>query len=282
MSEEQQVTYKNNSVDLTKSPLLNRPIKERNYDVIDDSTNISANQGIQGNHATTASIPSVPQPPRVETVNTQQPTTNTGSSATNPPPPSFNPPPSIPPTDIPPFTPTNPSDEFGDNDEANSPSSDAPLSNDGFKLPDVSAKQFSNIIVESYSTYGTKVFFNMCKIDMNNVAFHVQERNIRPQFVPLIEKANTDALTAIKPTDEEKLVLKRALKDYLGSINAKFANPQNSLLVAAGLLIVRQIATTRQLAKENKELLMNMIEATSGNNFQNNYTPTPKDTVINK
>jgi hypothetical protein len=274
MSEESSnVTYKGEA-DLTKSPLLSRPIMERNYDAIDT---FSQQPSFDEQTPKTPINPATPQQQRPVSPQPQMPQTPTGQSTTGSsytPPASPNMPPPPPTTEIPPFTPISDSvnDDFGDSMDSGS-GSDAPLSDTGFKIPDISAKQFANIIVENYSTHGSKIFYNWCRIDMNNVEFHVKERNIRPDFVPLIEKANNDALIAIKLTDEEKSLLKRALKDYFMSVNAKFANPQNGLLLTLLMTVGRQVMTAKQMAKENKELLASMINATKNNGYYQTYTP---------
>lgn len=276
MSEEisSNVTYKGDGTDLTKSPLLNRPIMERNYDAIDEfsQSSFDQKQTTQPQAQQQQRPPVTQQQPQPQVQQPQQPT---GQSSYTPPI-SPNMPPPPPATEIPPFTPISDTTDgdFGDSMDSGSSSGEPSLSDTGFKIPDISAKQFANIIVENYSTHGSKIFYNWCRIDMNNVEFHVKERNIRPDFVPLIEKANNDALIAIKLTDEEKSLLKRALKDYFLSVNAKFANPQNGLLLTLAMTVGRQIMTARQMAKENKDLLASMINATKNNGFYQPYTPT--------
>ncbi len=276
MSEEiNNVTYRGDGTDLTKSPLLSRPIMERNYDAID---NFTQQPSFDEQHSKPSTGSPVTQQQQQRPVTPQpqtQPTGQQGGSNTYTPPSSPNMPPPPPATEIPPFTPIadNAGDDYGDMDSG-SGGGDAPLSDTGFKIPDISAKQFASIIVENYSTHGSRLFYNWCRIDMNNVEFHVKERNIRPDFVPLIEKANNDALIAIKLTDEEKRLLKSALKDYFSSVNAKFANPQNGLILTLLMTVGRQVMTAKQMAKENKELLASMINATKNNGYYQPYTPT--------
>jgi len=243
------------SIDLSRSPLLSRPIIERDYDVIDTPANSSTPEvnNIHQQHSGVQQSQSTPQP---------QPQPQSPFS------PSPTPPPAI--SDIPSFTPSD--NAFNDDSELGGGSSSGG-SETSFQLPEVSAQQFSNILVEVYAIHGTKIFYNMCRIDMKNVEFHVQERNIRPNFVPLIEKANADAQDALKPTDEEKKLIKKAAKDWLQSMNVKFANPQNGFLLAFGTMIFRQFTTARQMARENKELLNNMITATQKSGYYDSYTP---------
>jgi len=250
------------SIDLSRSPLLSRPIIERDYDVIDTPANSSTPEvnNIHQQHSGVQQSQSTPQP---------QPQPQSPFS------PSPTPPPAI--SDIPSFTPSD--NAFNDDSELGGGSGDSGGgsssggSETSFQLPEVSAQQFSNILVEVYAIHGTKIFYNMCRIDMKNVEFHVQERNIRPNFVPLIEKANADAQDALKPTDEEKKLIKKAAKDWLQSMNVKFANPQNGFLLAFGTMIFRQFTTARQMARENKELLNNMITATQKSGYYDSYTP---------
>lgn len=277
-----EITYKGDSTDLTKSPLLNRPIIERDYNAIDVPSVQTAAPNTLNRPATSSPTPT-PAPSSQPVTSQSPPFQNVASDASKSTASDFGSytpsAPSAPTTEIPPFTQIN--DDDIDNDGGDTGGGgDAPLSQTGFKLPEVSAKQFANIAVEAYSIYGTKLYFNWCRIDMNNVAFHVKERNLRPDFVPLIEKMNTDALAAIKPTDEEKVLLKRALKDYFGSINAKFANPTNSLLLSVAMLVGRQVMTARQTAKENKDMLAQMLKASNGNNgYTQSYTPDQKTTM---
>lgn len=270
-------TYQGNSPDLSVSPLLNRPIIERNYDADTSQTEEQT-------------------PPDNQQQNTQQNTQNTtdsmesggnisGSENLNPPPPTLPPPPPQNYQDIDEFKIKEDSRQdiespYSGSDNSDIDSDDGDM---GFQLSGASAKQFASTGVDLYDTYVSQIYYGWCKFDMNNVEFHISQGNIRREYKPLLEKINSDSLKAIKLTEEEKELAKKAISQYLKEINAKWANSQNALLATLAAIVIRQIMSARQMAKENKEMIyMIMNEGRAMTFVDGRNVPRPQQEDIMK
>ena len=155
--------------------------------------------------------------------------------------------------EVPPETPQ--SDYGGEGGEA-------PVT-DEYKLPEASAKEFAEMIGSAFSIYVPQFSYNIVKIDLNNVKFHVEQGNIRPEYEPILKECNRNSEESLKFSPEEMRMFEKSLQKYLEYKNVSYANPETAFWATVGILGTKQIFVVNKLIKENQKLVYDTIMATN-------------------
>ena len=155
------------------------------------------------------------------------------------------------------------SDDIGGGDSGGS-GGDNDLDDIGFELTNSSAKEFAEVIVNLYDVYGTEVYYNICRININNIDFHISQGNLRPDFRNVIVAINKNNMEALKLKDREKELLKKAGANWLKQMNASWANSQNGALLTVVAVIARQFFEARRMQKANEQMVADLIRNSGG------------------
>ncbi len=231
--------------DTAKSPLL-KPVVERDY-----------TKGI--------TIDSAPMP-EPEPDKGQQPGPSASQAQPKPEDRKYN----IPPA-------SDETKEFSFNDPIEDPSDIGESDHlDGVNITGASAKSFANFVGDALQIYLPKAAYTYSKVDIENIIMNVEKGTLTYNWVDVFNNVNIRTEEALKISDEEIKMWKKAFKDWLESEQIRFANPKNELILATALLVGNLIARSVAAKKDNEKLVREALAKSNPAIFDQKNT---KETV---
>lgn len=147
---------------------------------------------------------------------------------------------------------------------------DAPISDgsntpstDSFKLPEASAKEFAETIVNIFSVYVPQFCYAYVKVDPNNIQFHIEEGNLKPEFKSVFNECNRNSESELKFSPEELDMLQNSLQKYLEYKNVSYANPETAFWGTVAVLTTKQVMVMNKLMKSNQKLVYDAIQSSN-------------------
>ena len=141
----------------------------------------------------------------------------------------------------------------------------------GFELAGTSAKAFANTLGDLIKIYFPLITYSRVAADMNSIKLHVSNGNMNASMVEAFLQVNEETLKALQFEEDEIKMWKKACKEYLEYKNLQIANPETSFLIASAALIGRQAMTGVQLSKRTQQYMRDAIMSYNPD-FFNSYS----------
>jgi hypothetical protein len=130
---------------------------------------------------------------------------------------------------------------------------------EGIGISAQSAKTFANFIGDAIQIYVPKVAYGVCKVDIENIIMNVNKGVLTIEWIDVFKGVNSRTEEALKISDDEIKMWKKAFKDYLEYKNIKIANPETAFWGATAVLVANLGLKTYQARQANIELVRQAI-----------------------
>jgi hypothetical protein len=117
------------------------------------------------------------------------------------------------------------------------------------------AQAFGDIGTELYAENFPRIVHQLtCKVDLTSIEVDL------PEYLETFEGINEDTMNQLKMSDENKKILKKAMREFLKAKSPKFATPEATLIMAligvSAPTIIAGINIKKQIEKKIAELVI--------------------------